>query len=221
MNLDGEEQMKIVFVHGWGGDTFYWDELISEMKKLEMEGVDAGALQSQYARLDLGFTDQATRIDPPFEKALYVTHSLGTMWALKQHKEHMSALVAINGFTCFHEFTDRRVLNAMGLKLKRNAMKQMVEFAHMANMQPAEHYNEECLAQGLSWLQSWDARESLQNLSVPAIAIAGSQDQIVPLKALEAQFGGAFVKQDGGHNLAQTHAGWCANIIASFIKTLE
>ncbi len=207
-------EMKIIFVHGWGADTHYWDDLA---KCLPVE---------KSARLDLGFTGRAQARPSGAEgAAIYITHSLGTMWALKHRAAQMKALISINGFPCFNSFTDRKTLSLMKRGLHKNAHLQMKQFYKRANMHAPEDLDIldiKRLEEGLDWLATWDARAILQSLRCPVIALAGSTDKIIPLTHAQEAWQGMDLRvcDQGGHNLPQTHAHWCARNIAGHINEL-
>ena len=200
--------MKIVFVHGWGGDGAYWTPLLAELGK-----VDAHIL-------DLGFTGNPTVLDVPPAPALYVTHSLGTLYALEHYADKMAGLVAINGFTCFHEVVDDEVISAMQVGLEKNTVAQMRGFYRAAEMQSPGTLHTGRLKEGLEWLVSKDMKAPLQNMKARVKALLGGQDKIVPLEAVKGQWENYEILPNGGHNLAQTHADWCARIIKDFIRTV-
>ena len=89
----------------------------------------------------------------PYERAVYVTHSLGTMWALRHHARHMDALIVINGFHSFKDFTDPRILRAMKTRLQKNPDEQMKDFFERADIE-ADYKNLDTknLKQGLEYL---------------------------------------------------------------------
>ena len=203
-------QMKTVFVHGWGGDAHYWQDLVPLLSFEEPEFVE------------LGFTGLAPSM-PSIgdEKAVFVTHSLGTLFALKNYQKNIAGLISINGFTAFKDFTDERVLKAMQLGLKKDPLKQMQRFYLSADMKPSKDLDAERLEEGLEWLKSWDQRaafETLQDHAVPILAIVGEQDKIVPIKAVKEQLGNVTAHEQAGHNIAQQYPQWCAEQIKRFVK---
>lgn len=101
---------QIVFVHGWGMGPDFWDELAAQLPEF------------QTRRIDLGFTgpEDERLHSASLEPAIYVAHSLGTLWALQNHSTSMKGLVAINGFACFQNFVEDRVLRAMRARLKKS-----------------------------------------------------------------------------------------------------
>ena len=199
--------MKIIFVHGWGADASYWDDLAV----LVHGGKDA-------QRVDLGYTDkQAHYAGGP---ALYITHSLGTLWALQNRAQDMQGLIAINGFACFKTLVDTKVLTLMKKGLARDIASQMHAFYCAASMPQQGALHPDNLTLGLEWLAQEDARPVLGALEPSVMALLSGQDNIVPLEAVRAQWDKADVKicAPGGHNIPQTHAQWCADHINAYIK---
>lgn len=202
--------MKFVFVHGWGFDASFWQPLLRSLSYKNCDVVDFGYFDSEMCL-------------PDFEEAIYVTHSLGTMWALKNRADHMKALIAVSGFGLFQNFVDARVLESMQKNLGRSAEKQMQEFWSMCGMTPEqENLNVEALQEGLSFLCEGDESETLKNLSVPVLSLAGEQDKVTSLKKMKQEWSGFDLRicADGGHVLPQSHVSWCAEEITGFINEL-
>ncbi len=103
---------RIVFVHGWGLGPDFWDEMTPLFPEYECGFVD------------LGFVGTGEDVSAA-GSAIYITHSLGTLWALKNCAEQMSGLVAINGFSSFRRFASKENL----AELKESLLKDPA--AHM------------------------------------------------------------------------------------------
>lgn len=195
------------FVHGWGSDFHFWDALLAFFPRADT------------TKIDLGFigTEHLVR---PHRPAIYVTHSLGTLWSLKNHSAHMSALVSINGFYRFKDFVPARILETMKVRLKTEPAIQMKEFWEISGLPPHHDLNRDQLACGLDWLSSWDARKELESLNCPVLSLAGDQDPLLPLDKMKAHWAGfdLRVKKGGGHALPLTEPQWCARQIAAQIK---
>ncbi len=198
--------MKIVFVHGWGLAPDFWEPLVARFPDADITYVD------------LGFHDPPN-LAVPDDKALYITHSLGTLWALEHCADKMSALVTINGFTCFSDFTDPRILQAMQKGLARNPEIQMQQFFKAADLKAStDNLNTTRLKEGLDWLAHKDMRHAL---TMPYLALLGAQDPIAPLKALQKQWQNLIICENGGHALPQTHTDWCAKHITDWLNHQE
>lgn len=202
-----------VFVHGWGAAPDFWKGLIKCLP-----GIKA-------SKIDLGFIGGQENIaEQPHDAvihdtAIYVTHSLGTMWALKNRHANMKALITINGFPCFKNFTDERVLQVMKKRLKRNPGAQMKEFWQGGGLPFHENFNIEKLQTGLEWLTSWDANQELKGLKCPVLSLAGQSDPILPISIMQQEWEGhALQICDGaGHALPLSHSQWCAERIKDFV----
>ncbi len=204
--------MGIVFVHGWGCDASYWDQLASRLSDRE------------HRRIDLNFVD----LNEPYcgaentQPSVYVTHSLGTMWALKNNIHSMTALISINGFSCFKDHTSPRILKSMMLNLERKPRQQMRSFWDMCDLPHSETLNVPKLKQGLEWLMNWDLKTELENLACPVMSLVGRKDPILNNEMMIRDWGKyeLHVAEDGGHSLPISHAQWCADKIKTFVDEL-
>ncbi len=202
---------RFVFVHGWGMDPGFWDGLIDCLPEIETH------------KVDLGFVGASNM--PSYDSsgsAIYITHSLGTMWALQNHFPHIDALISMNGFGCFKSFSDARVLKTMKMRLQRDPQAQMKEFWTNCDLPSNDHLNVPNLQEGLEWLDSWDLREELAALTCPVLSLAGDNDPILPIDAMKEAWA-AFdlrVCEGGRHALPISHAQWCAEHVQEFIREL-
>lgn len=203
--------LPFVFVHGWGMGSAFWDDLIDQMP-----GIDA-------YRVDLGFIGGAMDfVESAPEPAVYVTHSLGTMWAIKNREAQMKALIAVNGFARFTDYTQERTLRAMQARLQREPKAQMNEFWDMCGLTASDDLNIKRLGDGLEWLSSWDVSAARDALSCPVMALAGGKDPILPRSQIEKEWASYDVQlcEDGGHALPLTHPKWCAAHIREVVDAL-
>ena len=201
--------MQIVFVHGWGMAPDFWNALIKQLPEIKTQTIDLGFVGTSQ-------TPQK-QIDHP---AIYVTHSLGTMWALKHHHADMKALIAINGFACFQSFTDAKTLRAMKARIKREPQSQMNDFWDMCNLPKSDDINPAKLAEGLEWLSSWDAGDALKTLECPVLSLAGSNDPILSMPQMKQEWGGYDLRicEGAGHALPITDTQWCVEQIKAFVN---
>jgi len=123
-----------VFVHGWGTDPDFWERLRPHFPEK----------QSHF--LNLGFIGPDKRIEnhkaPSDSKRVYITHSLGTLWALKNKASDIDVLIAINGFYRFKSFSDERSLQAIKLRLERDPIPQMGDLLSPIMARCIAHYIE-------------------------------------------------------------------------------
>ncbi len=198
----------IVFVHGWGMEPGFWSALYPHL-----DGHKTTALNLGYRGTE--------KCPPPSTQSIYITHSLGTMWALQNHAEHISALIVINGFHSFKSFADPRALRAMKSALIKDPKAQMQEFFKAADLNGrTDTLNTDALIYGLNMLSNGDEDATLKSLTCPILVLAGEQDQIVPLSATQKQWLGYDLKicEKGGHALPLTHTEWCAEQIEKFLN---
>lgn len=208
--------MNIVFVHGWGMDFKIWD------------GISSHFSDDKSLCLDLGFIGEMQNTE--CSDAIYVTHSLGTMWALKHHAPDMKALIVINGFTCFHPFTAERTLRTMQKRLVRNASVQMRSFWSNCGLSEQVQNNLELnldgvrntdrLQDGLEWLINWDMADALRMLCVPVLSLNGHEDLVLPHDKMRAHWAGFDLQthEHGGHILPLSHPDWCVDKIKDFMR---
>lgn len=200
-------KFNFVFVHGWGVDSGFWNDLINCLPEIKASRIDLGFIGTRQ-----DFLDQIS------SSAIYVTHSLGTMWVLKNHNPGMEGLIAINGFGCFRNFAEERVLRAMKVRLKREPEAQMKEFWDMCGLPVSSNLNVERLQEGLEWLTSWDAGQALKDLKCPVLALAGHDDPILPIAKMEKEWDNfdLHICEGGAHALPLSDPGWCSDHIKAF-----
>lgn len=201
----------VVLVHGWGCGPDFWAGMSGFFPQNSVFCVDLGFVGRE------GFDHEKTEFP-----AVYITHSLGTLWALKYRRESMAALIAINGFPWFRPFASLRTLDTMKRRLIRDPAAQMHEFYAMCGIggaPPASALDAGKLEEGLDWLGAWDEREILSSLNVPVLCLAGDSDPLLPLEEMKKLWHGfpLCVKEGGGHALPQTHCEWCARTIQGFL----
>ena len=202
---------QFVFVHGWGMAPDFWDDLIDHFPSINAH------------KIDLGFTDgQQELLNDIPSPSIYVTHSLGTMWALKKCHADMKVLIAINGFSCFKNFTTDRTLRAMKARLAKTPEAQMNDFWEMCNLPSSKELNVERLQEGLEWLSSWDMSSELKALHCPVLSLAGGDDPILPMDQMEKEWAGLnmHVQEKGAHALPLTDTQWCVDHIEAFCYEL-
>ena len=202
---------QFIFVHGWGMAPNFWDALIKRLPKLNAR------------RVNLGFIgEESDLLEHDTEEAIFITHSLGTMWALKKHHANIKALIAINGFSCFHPLTDERTLRTMKIRLEKKPEAQMKDFWDMCDLPHNENLNTERLKEGLEWLSSWDVQHELKTLTCPILAMAGRDDPILPMDNIQKQWTGfdLHICENGGHVLPISNTKWCADHIKVFTDAL-
>lgn len=207
---------RLIFVHGWGCSPSIWDQTIENLPEFDCQTINLGFIGKNTSRTSANIAD--TNLEP----SIYITHSLGTMWALKFKKLSMKAFIAINGFSCFKSFTTPKTLKRMQLKLKRAPQIQMQEFYDTTKLPVSEDLNIEDLNTGLEWLMNWDLTEELKDLTCSVKSIYGDIDPILDLAQMQSHWSdyNSHIVEKGGHNLPLTNAQDCATIIKSIAHDL-
>ena len=202
-------KVNITYIHGWGGEAGFWKELRAH-------------LPSHHSQLiDLGYRNEPVLHVPSETKSIYITHSLGTMWALRHCINKIGRLIVINGFHSFRDFTNPVALRAMKRGIKQNPQVQMSEFFKQAGLPEAYcDWNQPELMKGLDMLMHDTYKEQLLNIKERIVILAGQNDLIISPEHMRKQWLGYDVKicEKGGHALPLTHPKWCA---AYIIEALE
>ena len=203
----------VLLVHGWGFDRYFFDPLIACLP------------QFHCVTVDLGF--QGKPVIPKNENerpVLAVGHSLGFIWLLKYRPVNWRAIVSINGFPRFTEVEDyapaqpARALDLMRIQFEKSPERVVSEFMHRCGGTSSKNsFNNELMAEGLSWLASWDERQALANEETPVFSLAGKSDQIVPAAMTETGFKDISSIQwhEGGHLLPLEAPNWCADCLSA------
>jgi len=201
----------LTFVHGWGCSPNIWDSLIADLSDFQCKTIDLGFTRDQ---TDLKNTDS--------EESIYITHSLGTMWALKNRYKNMRVLIAINGFACFESFTQPNMLKRMQINLKKDPAKQMHDFWEMSDLPPQNTLNVDQLKNGLNWLSKWDYTHDLNNIPCKVKSIYGDNDPILDINAMHKHWHkhSHTVIRGAGHAIPLSHHKECAEIIRKWINDL-
>lgn len=195
--------MRIVFVHGWGMSSEIWREVQKHFR--------------ESVALDFGFigNTKQTEID---HDAVFVTHSVGTVYALKHFRPHIKGLITINGFKSFKRFADEETLGAISNALDKDAHLYMSQFWRRCGWKDGftGDLNIERLQEGLEWLVNWE--ENIEN-DLPVIALAGTKDRVTLINDMKKEWSEACLRvaEGGGHVLPLTHAEWCIQQIEQFL----
>ncbi|MFK7838698.1 MAG: alpha/beta fold hydrolase [Bdellovibrionales bacterium] len=191
----------ITYIHGWGSGPEIWQDVINELPEFT------------HKTLNLGFTGKEANIE--FTNAIYVTHSMGTMVALKNAYKQINALIAINGFSHFMPFTKPQTLDRMLENLKQTPEQQMQDFWQTTNLPANQTINQNQLKQGLGWLKNWDTTNELESLTCPILSIYGDTDPILNKQRMNKHWDGytTHIIKNAGHNIPLSHASFCANKI--------
>ena len=208
---------NLVFVHGWAFDANFWTPLQSRIEAIYKD-------QISVTIADLGFLQDTQNI-PFAQDAVYITHSLGTMWALKKRHESIKALIAINGFTQFSEFVGKNVLRAMKMRLNKTPHEQIGDFQKLCGLKnniDITNINTPRLNEGLEWLEHWACSKELKALNVPVKVLAGEHDRICALSNMDKHWAeqGHNIElcPKGDHILPISQTQWCTEQIEAFLN---
>lgn len=206
----------LVFVHGWGFDKTFWQDVIAKMGEITCHSLDLGF----YGKPDVSLPDDA----------VYVTHSMGLCWLLAR-KTDLKGLVSINGFTkfCagddFAEGVNPRVLNRMVRQFSKSPEAVWCDFMKNSGLPQAQFRptaDLENLREGLAFLADCDVRDVYAQLSCPTRALVGEVDMIVPHKMSEASFSQDIICYKGGnHLLPLCQPDWVADQLRDFLDQIS
>ncbi len=210
--------MKLVLLHGWAFDAGLWRELVPLLPSRDVVLADRGYFGEPCEPLSPG-------------PHLVVAHSLGSMQALCAPSPECAGMVAINGFDCFaaqagYPGVPVRVVDRMLARLDEAPDRVVAEFrlqCWAAEAAPVVH--REVLRGDLAFLRDGDCRAQSSTAPFSILSLHGQGDPILPAALREATFASAgrlqqAVCDDGAHLLPFTHAQWCADRIAQFMREL-
>jgi pimeloyl-[acyl-carrier protein] methyl ester esterase len=195
-----------LFVHGWAGTPRLWDLVRADLRA---RGAVVADMVTEVPQEGTG------------RPLIGIGHSLGSAWLLTQGPA-LAGFVAINGFTRFTATPDfpagthPRILMQMRRRLLTDPATVLGDFHDRAGLPlPDGLPDAETLGQGLDLLGSIDARAAFAALSVPHVALCGTDDLIVPPAHSRDSFPEPVMVPTAGHALPISHPGLCADHILS------
>lgn len=202
------------FLHGWGFDAGFWDEVRNLLPQWHAEVDDRGYFG-------------APRTIPAEEPNIVVAHSFGTMRALREPSARCKGLVAINGFDRFSARGSNpgvapRILDAMIAKFDRTANGVVADFRlRCGSPTPFGAIDPIPLREDLLALRDLDCAET--RFDLPILSLQGAADPVLSPAMREATFGSAPQVQRrehpaGGHLLPLTEPAYCAAAIRTFAE---
>ncbi|WP_417789108.1 alpha/beta fold hydrolase [Terasakiella pusilla] len=202
----------LVFVHGWGFDKSFWQDVIAHLQDFTCHSLDLGF----YGKPDMRLSTEA----------VYVTHSMGLCWLLDR-KTDLKGLVSVNGFTkfCaaddFVEGVNPRVLKRMIRQFTKTPETVWSDFMKNSGLTDAVFAAEadvQAMADGLAYLETCDVHNQYSNLTCPKRALVGDADLIVPKKMSEASFAHDLICYKGGNHLLPLYQPkWVADQLRDFL----
>lgn len=208
--------LQYFFVHGWGNGPEFWQKTLPYFSECDTHFVDLEFRKSSGRRIN-------SRAFPESRK-IYITHSLGTLWALKNRSKDMAALITINGFFSFRPFADEQVLQTMKKRLESDPIPQMSAFWRQCGISPdKKDLNLKRLQEGMNWLIHENAARELHSANFPVLSLAAKDDPILPVDTMRHHWSGypLRIAETGGHSLPWSQAGWCAGQIKEFVGGLK
>lgn len=222
-----------IFIHGWGFNHIIWQGVVDALGISKKGIIDLGFLGSGSTTFqDTEDDNQAPRV--------YICHSLGVLWRLQQmitptegtakRLPPIKALISVNGFSNFMNFTDAAVLAQMEAGLMKNPEGQLGHFWRSVGAKgwikdPVFHV--ERLREGLSWLKNWERGQDLAASTIPLYAIAARKDRIVPEAATKTEWPEHILKapiiwhETAPHALPLTEPAWLAAHLRQLMAVIE
>lgn len=212
MAFSERHKLHIVLVHGWGYSPDIWSPLLQKLD-----------YSIKTTCVDLGFFQMEDNTENLPSAAIYIAHSLGLSWVLKNAPLNMQGLISIAGFNRFVPYVDQKVIRTMKLGIRKDSITQLQSFWSQCNT-PDYDVNktpdEQRLLQGLDWLMEWNTEEAYQKLECPKLFLAAKDDQIVSPQMTEQNWPDEKViwSDKGGHSLPITQPDWVLQQISRFLN---
>ncbi len=208
----------LVFVHGWGFDSRFWQPVAERLPEFARVFVEFGFMGAQPHH-------------PQVPGAVIVGHSMGFAWSLAHLSRPWTGAVAVNAFARFTRAPDfvsgtaPRMIERMISRFDDNPAAVTAEFLTRTGLSDVDtdSINPARLSEGLNWLAKCDERTALKTLGCPVQALAGTRDLIVPEPMSRESFAGhnLVLAEGGGHLLPLSHPEWVASQIRLFASTLK
>jgi pimeloyl-[acyl-carrier protein] methyl ester esterase len=211
--------VKLLFVHGWGFDASFWDDLAARLDHFEQVRDDRGYFGSPAPMTCSG-------------RCVAVTHSFGTMRLLSEPPAGLAGVIAINGFDRFIASDDfpgvpPRLVDTMIARFDRRPRAVLDDFLGRCGCGPARYdFDRLRLAADLERMRTTDVRGVTAGLDMPLLSLQSAHDRIVPAAMRDAALAGSGKRErhehpDAGHLLPTDEPDWCAAAIAAFLEKLS
>lgn len=215
--------MRLVFMHGWGFNSSFWNPLLTSLDGYETVVLDAGYFGQPHAYLDDG---------RPF---VAIGHSFGTIRLLDTISSHCLGFVAINGFDYFVRRNAAeggvpiRVLDRMIARFEEDPLIVLHDFQTRCGAQvdalDENLLNKDTLLRDLYLLRESDVRSAVQNAEIEFALLNGNLDPLIDGARRQSSFTNvmsatSFTHPDGGHLLPITQPQWCAQHIVSLVDKM-
>jgi pimeloyl-[acyl-carrier protein] methyl ester esterase len=197
--------VKLLFLHGWGFDATFWNEVRAALAPMASVVWDRGYF---------GATSQ----EEVQGKLVAIGHSLGSLLLAADPPPGCTDIIAINGFDRFigDGLLEPRLLDRMRLRFSISPTAVIDEFRRRVGGACNQgKMNVTRLAADLDLLKTVDARGGL----LPRLVLHGATDDLLPRSMREKVFTGArrVTLAAGGHLLPLSHPRWCADRIREVV----
>ena len=210
--------LTVLFIHGWGFDAGIWSEITHLLTDWPVLHFDRGYFG-------------APRAPSPDGPCLVVTHSFGTMLALRDPPPHCIGILAINGFDRFFAKPGSpgvhpRILKRMIGQFDKEPEEVLREFRNRCGCDaPFTLRDHQLLGEDLERLATLDCTTVSASIDLPILSLQSETDPILPKAMRDHVFAGASRLErktlaDGGHLLPLTEPEACASTIRDFAGTI-
>ena len=210
--------LTVLFIHGWGFDAGIWSgitRLLADWPVLHFDRGYFGAPQTP----------------SPEGPCLVVTHSFGTMLALRDPPPHCIGILAINGFDRFFAKPGApgvhpRILKRMIGQFEKEPEEVLREFRNRCGCDaPFTLCDGQLLGEDLQQLATMDGTALCAGIELPILSLQSETDPILPQAMRDNVFAGATRLErktlaGGGHLLPLTEPEACARAIREFAGTI-
>lgn len=174
---------NLYFVHGWGFDRFFWDPILSILKKTKEK-------KFEFYVYDLGFffrpyypklrTTQK-------ERNIFISHSYGYNWILKNIK-NFDGIVNFSGSANYFYFKKEKVKKRIDFMIKNmktrpdQVLENFYEDSGMSNFEIKKKFDKTLLITALETLRKDDLSQIEKEFKAPSISVFCNKDRIINIK---------------------------------------
>ena len=200
-------QATLWFAHGWAYDASFWEPL---------RGPPTGPRWPTTPAIS------APRLPEVSGPVIAIGHSLGALRLLRQPPPGCAGLVCINGFARFGagpDFPEGVAPRLLDRMLRQLAQPQAVlrDFRARCGDDTPSGAPDMAALERAAALRDEDRRAGLAALPMPALALAGAEDPVVPPAMTGARCPASrCAGMRGGHLLPRSDPQWCAGHIRDF-----
>lgn len=209
----------LLFVHGWGFDADFWNDVAALLPDFRKEFVDRGYF---------GPPRNPEIIGP----VVAITHSFGSMHILRDPPPGCRGLIAINGFDRFTSSTgfpgvSPRVVDRMIKRFDSDPETVLADFRHRCGTDKVfGPLRLASIQKDLLALRNMDCRPDSAHPRLSILSIQGAADPILPPSMRDTVFSTAVhieraTHPEGGHLLPLTDSEYCARAVRAFVEQVQ